>query len=249
MAEDLGLAARINAVVDLGDRVVSLSCPFIGKVQGAEGQIITTITALNGFLEFLPRLATNDENASRLPQLILISQKGGPLDVCAELLKVMESKLQPERECTGVLKAITWPFKWKEIGQVFEVIERQKALIMRVLAGDTTQATLGDRTAEGQSTPNKHPAIDLLKIPPAQHCLLLANGGQPINQIREQTGCTVDVPKEGDYDDTIIISGSRDGVEKAKKLIMESVENRYLAMADTMRKDYYKILYSYPQSV
>ena len=148
MAEAFALGASIIAVIQLGDRVISLCRQFIGKVRGAErevAQIISTITALNVYLEFLEKLVSDDCN-SRLPQLNSIFQPGGPLAMCKALLKDMESKLQPKRDYNGVLKAITWPWKWKDIGEALEVIERQKTLIMLALQSDNTQTTLAIET-------------------------------------------------------------------------------------------------------
>jgi hypothetical protein len=145
MAEALSLAASVIAVVQISDRVISLCCQFIGKVRGAEreiAQIITTITALKGFLEFLERFINDSDNAARLPQLHSICRPKGPLDLCTSLLKDMESKMQMKRDYHGVLKAITWPFKWKDIGEALDVVEKQKTLMMLALQGDTTRATL-----------------------------------------------------------------------------------------------------------
>jgi polyribonucleotide nucleotidyltransferase len=63
-----------------------------------------------------------------------------------------------------------------------------------------------------------------LGVPPEHHHLVIGKGGQRIASIRDETGCTIDVPKRGDGNDTIIIRGSREGVEKAKELIVEAVE-------------------------
>src|SRR5271169_3087055 len=145
MAEGLALGASIIAVIQISDRVISLCCQFIGKVRGAEREVremIATITALNGFLEFLNKFVKNDETASRLPLLSTLSQPDGPLEVCKAMLNDMESKLRLKRDYNDVLKAITWPWKWKDIGQALKTIEKQKTLMMLAIQGDTTRATL-----------------------------------------------------------------------------------------------------------
>ena len=53
---------------------------------------------------------------------------------------------------------------------------------------------------------------------------MIGKGGQRIVSIREETGCAIDVPKKGDGNDIIVIRGSREGVEKARELIVEAVE-------------------------
>ena len=143
--DGLSLVASIIAVIQLSDRVIGLCCQFIGHVRGAErevGQMITTITGLKGFLEFLSKFVDDDINRDRLPQLNSICRPNGPLDLCTSLLKNMESKMQPKRDYHGILKAITWPWKWKDIGEALDVIEKQKTLMMLAMQGDTTRATL-----------------------------------------------------------------------------------------------------------
>ena len=50
--------------------------------------------------------------------------------------------MQLKRDYNGVLKALTWPWKWKDIGEALDVIETQKTLMMLAMQGDTTRATL-----------------------------------------------------------------------------------------------------------
>src|SRR5436305_14226262 len=146
MAEGLAVAASIIAVIQISDRVISLCCQFIGKVRGAErevAQLITAITALKGFFEFLDTFAKSAENALRLPLLSSLCNPQGPLETCKALLTDMEIKMRPpKRDYNGVLKAIMWPWKWNDIGRALEAIEKQKTLTMLALQGDTTRATL-----------------------------------------------------------------------------------------------------------
>jgi hypothetical protein len=146
MAEALALASGVIAVAQLIDRVISLCCQFFGKEKDV-AQTITTITALKGFLEFLERFALDDRNSARLLQLNSICQPGGPLDMCAASLKDMEAKLQAKKDDIGILKAIAWPFKSKDIAATLEIIERQKTTIMLALQDDVTQTTLAIETA------------------------------------------------------------------------------------------------------
>ena len=64
-----------------------------------------------------------------------------------------------------------------------------------------------------------------LGVPPQHHHLVIGKGGQRIGIVRDKTGCTVDVPRRGEGSDIIVIRGSRDGVERAKEMIVEAVEN------------------------
>ena len=105
-------------------------------------QMINTITALKGILEFLHSFVNNDENKSRLPLLHSLCEPHRPLETCRAALADIEAKLRPKRDHSGVLKAITWPWKWKDIGPVLEDIEKQKTLMLLAMQGDTTRTTL-----------------------------------------------------------------------------------------------------------
>src|SRR5436190_15076680 len=118
MAEGLAIAASIIAVIQITESVTSLCRMYIGKVRGADKeifQIINTIASFKGILEFLQSFVNDDENQSRLPLLQSLSHEHGPLEVCRAALTDIESKLRPKRDQSGVLKAITWPWKWKDI--------------------------------------------------------------------------------------------------------------------------------------
>ena len=66
--------------------------------------------------------------------------------------------------------------------------------------------------------------VGYLGIPPEHHHLVIGKGGAKIGVVRDETGCTVDVPRRGDGNDTIVIRGSKEGVERAKEMIVDSVE-------------------------
>src|SRR5436190_7149179 len=145
MAEALAVAASIIAVIQITESVTSLCRMYVGKVRGADKeifQIINTIASLKGILEFLQSFADDEDNQSRLPLLHSLSTQHGPLEICRAALADIESKLRPKRDQSGVLKAITWPWKWKDIGPVLENIEKQKTLMLLAMQGDTTRTTL-----------------------------------------------------------------------------------------------------------
>src|SRR5271169_5737245 len=143
MAEGLAVAASIIAVIQITDSVTTLCRQYIGKVRGAEKeifQIINTVASLKGILEFLQSFF--DENQSRLPLLHSLSREHGPLKMCQNAVKDIESKLRPKRDQSGVLKAITWPWKWKDIETMLGDIEKQKTLMILAMQGETTRTTL-----------------------------------------------------------------------------------------------------------
>lgn len=146
MAEALGVAGSVIALIQISDRVIALCRPFIGKVRGADKEIfqmINIITALKGILEFLHSFVTDNENKDRLFLLHSLCKPDGPLKTCQAALASIETKLQsPKRDYTGAFKAVTWPWISNRIEPVLEVIEKQKTLMLLAMQGDTTRSTL-----------------------------------------------------------------------------------------------------------
>jgi len=144
--EGLSVASSIIAVIQISDRVITLCREFVGKVRGADKEIfhmINTITALKGILQFLQTFVDEEENHSRLPLLHSLCQRSGPFEKCHMAIAEIELKLRhSKRDYTGALKAITWPWKWKDIGPILEDIEKQKTLMLLAIQGDTTRTIL-----------------------------------------------------------------------------------------------------------
>ena len=135
--------ASIVALVQLADRIVDLSSTYIGHAKGAEreiSQIITAITGLKGFLEFLQKFLESGADADRLSALLSQCKPTGPLDLCTKLTKEIESKLKAKK--AGIGKALVWPFQRKDIVESLEFIEKYKSSLSLAMQGDTLQATL-----------------------------------------------------------------------------------------------------------
>jgi NACHT domain len=146
MAEGLAVPASIIAVIQISDSVITHCRRFIGKVRGADTEIfqmINTVTALKGILEFLHGFVTHYENQARLPLLHSLCEPDGPLETCRKNLTIIETKLRPaKRDYSGALKAVTWPWISSHIDPLFEVLEKQKTLMLLAMQGDTTRTTL-----------------------------------------------------------------------------------------------------------
>jgi rRNA processing protein Krr1/Pno1 len=54
---------------------------------------------------------------------------------------------------------------------------------------------------------------------------VIGPGGAQINSIRKQTGCRITVPKDQAKGEAIEVLGSKEGVEKAKDIILGIVKN------------------------
>jgi polyribonucleotide nucleotidyltransferase len=53
---------------------------------------------------------------------------------------------------------------------------------------------------------------------------VIGQGGSKVNAIRKQSGCKITVPRNQAEDEAIEIVGSKEGVEKAKELILQAVK-------------------------
>jgi hypothetical protein len=145
MAEGLAVAASLIAVLQITDSLTSFCRKYIGKVRDADKEIlqmISTIASLKAILELLQDFVNEDENQSRLTLLKSLSHRDGPLNICLTSLTGIESKLRSGRDQPGLLNAITWSWKWKDIEPILKEIEEQKGLIFLAMQGDTTRTTI-----------------------------------------------------------------------------------------------------------
>ena len=60
---------------------------------------------------------------------------------------------------------------------------------------------------------------------PKTYRFIIGQGGSQINSIRKQTGCKITVPRDQAKGEAIEIVGSKEGVEQAKDIILETVRN------------------------
>ena len=72
----------------------------------------------------------------------------------------------------------------------------------------------------------KHSTTGYLVLPdPRTYRYIIGAGGSKISEIRKQTGCKITVPRDGAKGEPIEIVGSREGVEEAKEIIVDVVDN------------------------
>lgn len=75
------------------------------------------------------------------------------------------------------------------------------------------------KTHESQS-------VGYLSLPnPRTYRFIIGQGGSQINAIRRQTGCKITVPRDQSQDSAIEIVGTKDGVEQARDIILDVVQN------------------------
>ena len=95
-----------------------------------------------------------------------------------------------------------------------------------VLHGSTeniAQAREIIQNALSQSHQLSHTEFLVLPDPEA-HRFVIGPGGAQINAIRKQTGCKISVPRNQAKGEAIVITGSPEGVEQAKKIILDVVK-------------------------
>lgn len=88
------------------------------------------------------------------------------------------------------------------------------------------RAALQKALERAQKRTQEKAAIGYLVLPdPSTYRFVIGSKGAQIEAVRRQTGCRIDVPKDQTKGKAITISGSRDGVEQAKDIILDVVEN------------------------
>ena len=77
-----------------------------------------------------------------------------------------------------------------------------------------------------QAESRQSQSIGYLVLPdPKTYRFIIGQGGSQINAIREETGCQITVPRNQSQGSAIEILGSKAGVEKAKAIILDVVQN------------------------
>ncbi|KAJ5583235.1 hypothetical protein N7535_001855 [Penicillium sp. DV-2018c] len=100
------------------------------------------------------------------------------------------------------------PFPWVLNGTP-ENVAKARAVVEKALASATQQSATGY----------------LILPDPKTYRFVVGQGGSQINSIRKKTGCRITVPKDQALGEAIEIRGSSSGIEEAKEMILEAVQN------------------------
>jgi len=77
-----------------------------------------------------------------------------------------------------------------------------------------------------QAEEQQSQSVGYLMLPdPKTYRFIIGQGGSQINQIRKQTGCKITVPRDGKHGSPIEIVGSKNGVEHARDIMLDVVQN------------------------
>lgn len=95
--------------------------------------------------------------------------------------------------------------------------------VLRGPADNVTKAKSNLAAAIEQAL--KNTTTGYLVLPdPRTYRFVIGQGGSKVNSIRKETGCKITVPRDQAKDEAIEISGSAEGVEKAKDLVLQAVK-------------------------
>ncbi|KAJ6095692.1 K Homology domain type 1 [Penicillium sp. IBT 16267x] len=114
--------------------------------------------------------------------------------------KVIDNRLSADADIT--------PFPWVLSGSP-ENVAKARAAIEKAIASASQQSATGY----------------LILPDPKTYRFVVGQGGSQINAIRKKTGCRINVPKDQARGEAIEIRGSSAGLEEAKDMILEAVQN------------------------
>ena len=98
--------------------------------------------------------------------------------------------------------------------------------ILRGSPESVAQARAMVETAIEQARSQQSPSTGYLVLPdPKTYRFIIGQGGSQINAIRRDTGCRITVPRDQSHGSAIEIVGSKEGVEQARDIILEVVQN------------------------
>lgn len=111
-------------------------------------------------------------------------------------------------DTSSAANADTTPFPWVLSGSP-DNVAKARAAIEKAIASASQQSATGY----------------LILPDPKTYRFVVGQGGSQINSIRKKTGCRINVPKDQARGEAIEIRGSSAGLEEAKDMILEAVQN------------------------
>ncbi|KAL8807769.1 MAG: hypothetical protein Q9200_004541 [Gallowayella weberi] len=98
--------------------------------------------------------------------------------------------------------------------------------VLRGSPENITKAQNALQRAMEQARSQQQSSVGYLVLPdPRTYRFVIGQGGSQINAIRRKTGCKITVPRDQAKGEAIEIVGSKDGIEQAKDIILETVQN------------------------
>ena len=151
MAEGIGLAASVIAVLQITNSVISVCYDYTAAAQGASWElprIRNELDNLRTVLQTLEPLAkqaelANPATGTRTSTLALLCGTEGVLEKCLRELKRLDEKLKspswsdgygPKRK--AVIQVLRWPLQKADTEKALKAISRYKDILATAIAGD-----------------------------------------------------------------------------------------------------------------
>jgi rRNA processing protein Krr1/Pno1 len=145
----------------------------------------------------VPTRATDETRGASNDAMPLITDEP---DMDAHSWNVVDNSAPADADAT--------PFPWVLTGSP-ENVAKARAVIEKAISSATQQSATGY----------------LILPDPKTYRFVVGQGGSQINAIRKKTGCRINVPKDQARGEAIEIRGSSTGLEEAKDMILEAVQN------------------------
>ena len=138
----MDVATSVITLVTTTVTVVNLLKNYYNDVKDARSDIdslCNEILSLQRVLEKVARLV-DEPNASKFSTLVLLKDTNGPAEKCSAQLAEIQRKLHHQGMRKAGWRALSWPFKSKELKETLLELERYKSAFMLALNAD--QATM-----------------------------------------------------------------------------------------------------------
>ena len=137
MAEALGVAVNVIAVIQLAQEIVKATTKYAKAYKSAAADVKALRTELTSLIVVLDVLKDDfEEEPPKEGKSTALSVVGGPLWLCAHELQAIMAKLGKKDEKLTGLKRLLWPFKDDEIKEHIARIERAKSILGLSLDAD-----------------------------------------------------------------------------------------------------------------
>lgn len=136
MAEPIGIAGSIVAVLQLSDKVVR----YLGDIKDSSKdrqRLLIEIHSVTGLLYMLKERLER-AGSETLSMIHSLNAPEGPVTQFRQALEELVPKLLPAEGWRKVGETLSWPFKKEEIIAILGRIERQKSLFSLALQNDHT---------------------------------------------------------------------------------------------------------------
>ena len=161
----------------------------------------------------------------------LKSDHGVTVDHAGQPVPAKPAAPAPTRNTNGAVPLITDEPEENADLHSWDVVEQQTSgeegdfpWILRGSPEGIEKAKKVIETALEQA--KKQTTVGYLVLPdPKTHRYVIGQGGSKVNSIRKQSGCKITVPRDQNKGEAIEVVGTREGVEKAKELILAAVRD------------------------